>query len=102
MTENNGRKQRQKGKYLEFEGATKHPIENELRIGKRFIREADFESSASRMYLTKQKKAHRKEKINSAKTFEILEENVAYGVEQNITSYRDTEKKAVYFVGTQV
>lgn len=54
------------------------------------------------MYLTKQKKAHRKEKINSAKTFEILEENVAYGVEQNITSYRDTEKKAVYFVGTQV
>lgn len=33
---------------------------------------------------------------------DILEENVTCGVGENTTSYRGTEKKAVYFAGTQV
>lgn len=33
---------------------------------------------------------------------EILEENIAYCVGDNITSYRDTEKNIGYFVGAQV
>lgn len=57
VTENSGRKQYQKGKYLGFEGATKHPIANELRIGKRLTREADFESSAFGTFLTTHKKS---------------------------------------------